>query len=316
VGELGRRAGEDTLAAVLVDTGPVTREEGRVEDPGSVLLLVFAFRSSTALAYAYGMAVTGTITVTTLLFFYLVRTKWNVPLWAVIAGGSLLITIDLLFVAANLTKLTHGAWVPLLIALVAYTVLATWQHGRRIVTAKRERTEGSLPEFIGQLSAMRPPKVRTVPGTAVFLNRGKTTTPLALRANVVFNHVRHERVVILTIETEPAPRVPPAERTAVDDLGHPDDGITHVTARYGYVERPDVPGVLATLTPAQTEGALDLARATYFLSKIELVRGPEHTMALWRKRLFITTSYITDDAAEHFGLPHDRTVIMGSQIEV
>jgi KUP system potassium uptake protein len=128
--------------------------------------------------------------------------------------------------------------------------------------------------------------------------------------------VRHEHVVIIAIETLPVPRVPAAERMVVDDLGYGDDGITHVTARFGYMETPDVPGALRTLDPAATEGALRLDEASYFLSKIELQRGPAPTMAAWRKRLFIATSYITADAAEYFGLPRDRTVIMGSHIEV
>ncbi len=112
------------------------------------------------------------------------------------------------------------------------------------------------------------------------------------------------------------PRVPADQRVTVEDLGHAHDGIIFVTARYGYTETPDVPGALAQLDPAETEGRLNLAEASYFLSKIELRRGPEPTMAGWRKRLFIATSYLTADAAEYFGLPRDRTVIMGSQVDV
>jgi KUP system potassium uptake protein len=155
-----------------------------------------------------------------------------------------------------------------------------------------------------------------VPGTAVFLNRGIQTAPLALRANVEHNHVRHEHVVIMAIETEPVPRIPDDQRLTVDALGDPEDGITHVTARYGYMETADIPAALAMLAPEQTEGELDLDQASYFLSKIELRRGDAPTMAAWRKRLFIATSYITADAAEQFGLPRDRTVIMGSHIEI
>jgi KUP system potassium uptake protein len=281
----------------------------------SVLTLVFAFRSSAALAFAFGMAVTGTITITTLLFFYIARAKWGTPRWLIGIGAGVLLFVDLLFVAANLTKLVHGAWLPLLIGLTVFTVMTTWQRGRSIVTAERERHEGPLPEFIERLRTGTLP-TRRVPGTAVFLNRGKETAPLAMRANVEHNHVRHEQVVILSIETEPVPRVPADRRLLVDGLGFSDDGIVHVTARYGYMETPDVPATLAMLDPAETEGPLDLDRASYFLSKIELRRGKAATMAPWRKRLFIATSYITADAAEYFGLPGDRTVIMGSHIEV
>lgn len=281
----------------------------------SVLTLIFAFRSSAALAFAFGMAVTGTITITTLLFFYVARAKWGTPRWLVGAGATVLLVVDLLFVGANLTKLVHGAWLPLLIGLTAFTVMITWQRGRKIVTAERERREGPLREFIDELGDREMP-VQRVPGTAVFLNRGGQTAPLALRANAEHNHVRHEQVVIMSLETEPVPRVPAGQRVTVEDLGHRDDGIIFVTARYGYMETPDVPGALAQLDPAETEGRLNLAEASYFLSKIELQRGPEPTMAAWRKRLFIATSYITADAAEYFSLPRDRTVIMGSHIDV
>ncbi|MGW1625275.1 potassium transporter Kup [Streptomyces sp. NPDC002172] len=281
----------------------------------SVLTLVFAFRSSAALAFAFGMAVTGTITITTLLFFYIARAKWGTPRWLIGVGAALLLTVDLLFVAANLTKLVHGAWLPLLIGLTVFTVMTTWQRGRELVTAERARREGPLDEFIEELRAKEATTLR-VPGTAVFLNRGKETAPLAMRANLEHNHVRHNQVVILAITTEPVPRVPADQRITVDGLGYADDGIIHVTAHVGYMETPDVPGILAALDPASTEGPLQLDEASYFLSTIELRRGAAPTMAPWRKRLFIATSYITADAAEYFGLPRDRTVIMGSHIEV
>ncbi|WP_374581681.1 potassium transporter Kup [Frankia sp. CiP3] len=282
----------------------------------SVLTLVFAFRSSAALAFAFGMAVTGTITITTLMFFYVAWRTWHTPRWLLGLGASVLLSVDLLFVAANLTKLVHGAWLPLLIALTAFTVMTTWQRGRQIVTAQRQRREGSLREFVDQLLANGSSTAR-VPGTAVFLNRGKQTAPLALRANVEHNHVRHDLVLILSVETLPVPRVPANERIAVDDLGYADDGVSHITARFGYMETPNVLGALRTPDLATVEGRqLDLDRASYFLSKIDLRIGDAPTMARWRKRLFIATSYITADAAEHFGLPRDRTVIMGSHIEV
>jgi KUP system potassium uptake protein len=281
----------------------------------SALTLVFAFRSSAALAFAYGMAVTGTITIMTFLFFFVAHWKWRPPFWVLLPGAAMLLVVDLLFVAANLTKLVHGAWLPLLIALTAFTVMTTWQRGREIVTGDRRRREGSLREFIEDLRE-NPSATTRVPGTAVFLNRGKETAPLAMRANVEHNRVRHDRVLIIAVKTEPVPRWPIEERITVDDLGYADDGITHVTVRVGYMETPHLPEVLATLDPVSTEGPIDLVHASYFLSKIELRRGNDKTMADWRKRLFIATSYITADAAEHFHLPRDHTVIMGSHIEV
>ena len=279
----------------------------------SVLTLVLAFRSSAALAYAFGMAVITTITITTLLFFYLTRARWHTPLWLVGIGAGGLLTVDLLFLAANLTKLVHGAWLPLLIGVTAFTVMTTWRRGREVVTRQRQRAEGPLRGFIDQLPDE--PLAR-VPGTAIFLNRGKQTAPLAMRANVEHNHVLHEQNVIISVETLPVPHVPDTQRIETDDLGYQGDGIIHVSVRFGYMDTPDMTAALRLLDPAHTEGPLALDQASYFLSKIELKTGTAPTMATWRKHLFIATSHITADAVEHLGLPRDRTVVMGSQIDV
>jgi KUP system potassium uptake protein len=281
----------------------------------AVLTLVVTFKSSTALAYAFGMAVTGTITITTLLFFYIVRYHWRQPFWLVVLGGGFLLSVDLLFFAANLTKFTHGAWFPLLIALVAFTILTTWQRGRELVTRQRQHDEGPLRAFVEQLHAMQPP-LRRVPGTAIFLNRGKGTTPLAMRANVEHNQILHENVIILSLETRPVPHVPAAKRIAVDDLGYKDDRITHVSARFGYMDDPNVPALLPLIRKADIECRIDDDRLSYFLSTIELAKGNTPGMSRWRKRLFLATAQITADAAEYFHLPRERTVIMGSRLEV
>ena len=281
----------------------------------SVLTLVLTFKSSAALAYAFGMAVTGTITITTLLFFYIVRYQWRRPWWIVAPGAVFLLSVDLLFFAANLTKLVSGAWLPLLIAIAAFTVMTTWQRGRELVTRQRQRDEGQLWAFVDHLHAMKPPLHR-VPGTAVFLNRGKDTAPLALRANVEHNQILHEHVLILAIETMPVPHIPAAERIAVDDLGYKDDRIVYVTARFGYMDQQNVPGLLPLIRQADIETPLDDDRLSYFLSRIELVRGNTPGMSRWRKRLFIATSRITADAAEYFQLPRERTLVVGSRIEL
>jgi KUP system potassium uptake protein len=281
----------------------------------SVLTLVFAFRSSAALAFAFGMAVTGTITITTSLFLYIARTRWGTPLWLITIGGGTLLFIDLMFLAANLTKLIHGAWLPLLIALIAFTVMTTWQRGRQIVTGAREQAEGPLRDFVDSLGSSERPVTR-VSGTAIFLNRGKDSAPLALRANVEHNRVLQEQVVVMAIVTLPVPRVPEADRNEVDALGYAKDGIIHVTTYFGYMETPRVRDALALLDANETEGPIGVDEASYFLSKLELIKGSAPTMASWRKSLFIATSYTTADAAAYFGLPSDRTVVMGSRIEV
>jgi KUP system potassium uptake protein len=196
-----------------------------------------------------------------------------------------------------------------------FTILTTWQRGRVLVTERRIREEGSLRSFVKELHGQRPPLQR-VEGTAVFLNRGKTTTPLAMRANVEHNHILHEHVVILTLETLPVPHVPGEQRVAVDDLGFSDDGISHVAARFGYKDASNVPAVLPLAVAAGLECPLEVEQASYFLSTIDLYVGEGPGMARWRKHLFVATSRITADAADYFGLPRERTVIMGSRMEV
>jgi KUP system potassium uptake protein len=281
----------------------------------AVLALVFSFRTSTALAYAYGVAVTGTITISTLLFFYIARNHWKWSLWFVIPVAGVLLTIDLLFFAANLIKLPHGAWLPLVIGILVFTVLTTWQKGRHLVSRQRTVNEGPLREFIDELHSRKPPLTR-VPGTAIFLNRGKTTAPLALRANVEHNQVLHDHVIILAIETLPVPHVAKADRLEIDDLGDKSDRIYHVTARFGYADAPVVPPLLPLIDAASQEGPLGDGKISYFLSTIEVRKGNTPGLSRWRKRLFIATTRLTADAAEYFRLPRDRTVIMGSRIEL
>jgi len=281
----------------------------------AVLALVFTFRTATALAYAYGVAVTGTITITTLLFFYIARCHWKKPLWLVVPAAGLLLTFDLLFLAANLTKLPHGAWLPLLVGLVVFTILTTWQKGRQMVTRQRVLDEGPLREFIEQLHAAQPPLYRA-PGTAIFLNRDKATAPLAMRANVEHNHVLQRHVLILAIQTLPVPHVASADRLEIDELGYSGDGIYHVTARFGYMDTPSVPALLPLISQTAKKGALDEGEVSYFLSTIEIRRGNTPGMSRWRKYIFVATARLTADAAEYFRLPRERTVIMGSRIEL
>lgn len=280
-----------------------------------VLILVFAFQSSAALAYAFGMAVIATVTITTALLFYVAFRTWRTPRWMLAMLAVVLLSFDLLLLAANMTKLVHGAWIPLVIAITFFVVMMTWQRGRRLVMARREQMEGSLADFIAEITENRD-KVNVVEGTAVFFNREGRTTPLALRANVDYNRVRHAHIVIVTVEIAMESKLPESERVRVDHLTEAEDGIVHIVVRFGYAEKPDVPAVLATLSPEQTEGPIDLEGATYFLSRVELQLGDEPGMARWRKRLFISTSQIIADAADHFFLPSARTVVLGANVEV
>jgi KUP system potassium uptake protein len=281
----------------------------------AVVTLVVTFESSSALGFAYGMAVTGTITITTILFFYVARHHWRTPLWILVPGAAFLLTVDGLFLAANLTKFLHGAWLPLAVGILVFIVLTTWQKGRELVTGERAEEEGSLRAFVDELHERQPPLLR-VPGTAIFLNRGEETTPLAMRANVEHNQILHESVIILAIETQPVPHVEEGKRISVDDLGYRDDGITLVRAQLGYMDDQNVPAMIPLIQKARLERPLEPDNLSYFLSTIELHRGDHPGMSRWRKHLFVATARITADAAEHFGLPRDRTVIMGSRIEI
>ena len=281
----------------------------------AVLILVFTFQESASLAYAFGMAVTGTVTIGTVLLAFLARTQWQWSLWVVLPGAAVFLTIEGLFLAANLTKLAHGAWLPLLIGVLVFTVLMTWHSGRAQVTRQRIGVEGSLRDFVNDLHDLDPPLVRS-PGTAVFLNRGKETTPLAMRANVEHHRSLHEHVVVLSVETASVPVVDDADRLTIDALGWENDGIVHVTARYGYMESPDVPDVLRRTQGRTPELSVEPEDTSYFVSTIELRVGDEPGLPRWRKHLFVATAGISVDAADYFNLPRDRTVIMGSQIDV
>ena len=169
----------------------------------AVVTLVVTFKTSARLGYAYGMAVTGTITITTLLFFYVARRHWRTPLWILIPGAAFLLTVDLLFFAANLTKFTHGAWLPIAVALVFFIVLTTWQKGASSSRRSASEEEGSLRDFVddvvraGSALAARVPGIGDLPEP-----RRPKTTPLAMRANVEHNHVLHRQRRVLALETQ------------------------------------------------------------------------------------------------------------------
>jgi KUP system potassium uptake protein len=297
------------------------REIGQVYVPAinwlllvAVLALVLGFQSSAKLAFAYGMAVSGTIAITTVLFFFIVRHRWRRSLWLTSAGAALFLVVELAFLSANLTKLAHGAWLPLTVGVALFAVMATWFRGRELVTEERLRVEGPLRGFIDQLRANEPPVTR-VPGTAVFMSRGKETAPLAMRTSVDHLHSLHEHVVILSLETVAVPRVADSRRLDIDELGYKDDGITFVHASYGYFEHFDVPGMLPLIANAGVECPLEASEASFFVSKLELEPTDKPGMSRWRKQLFLATSVLAADPADSFRLPRERTLVLGSEIE-
>jgi KUP system potassium uptake protein len=297
-------------------------QEGQIYMPAvnsgllvAVVALVVGFGSSAALAAAYGIAVTGTLAIDTVLFFVIARVLWHKPRWMIAAGATALLTVDLTFFGANLQKVLHGGWFPLVVGVLVYTVLTTWQQGRLIVAGRRREEEGPLQAFVDFLHDADPDVYRTR-GTGVFLNSSKETTPLALRANVEHNHTVHESVVILSIETLKIPHVAPEERVHVDALGYSDDGIEHITVRLGFQDLPDVPALLRLAEGAQIECDLNPDRTSYFLSQITVIRTDAPGMARWRKRLFVDLSRLSASPVEYFRLPIDQTVTIGQGIDL
>jgi KUP system potassium uptake protein len=258
--------------------------------------------------------VTVTLAIDTVLFFVVVRVLWGRPWWIVLGGAALFLTVDLSFFGANVPKIVHGGWFPLVVGLAVFTVLMTWQRGRALVTSARREEEGPLQGFVDEVHDMDPPLHRT-PGTAIFLNAGKSTTPLAMRANVEHNRTLHEDVVILSLETLKVPHVDPSERLSIDDLGYQDDGIVHVTARLGFQDPLDVPAMIRAADDIIDECDIDVDSCSYFVSHITMVRTDADGLARWRKRLFQNVARLSSDPVQYFSLPVERTVTMGQHIE-
>jgi KUP system potassium uptake protein len=278
---------------------------------GGVLILMFTFRSSARLATAYGLAVTGTLILTTTLFLTVARTRWHWPIWrivliAVVFGGP-----EATFLAANLTKVAHGGWLPLLIGALVVTVMTTWQRGRRLVTDRRIALEGSLADFVDHLHAHPVPRVA---GTVVFPHPTKDTVPLALRANVEFNHVLHEHVVIVSVVSANVPHVPRSKRLSVDALGYENDGIVHLAVRFGFQDDQDIPAALRDAFMLTPDLEVDPDDAYYILSHITIEQAHTPGLASWRKRLFVALAHNAATPASYFRLPVDRTVVMGTRV--
>jgi KUP system potassium uptake protein len=298
-------------------------QEGRVYAPAvnwvlfaAVVALVVGFGSSTALGSAYGVAVTGTFILNTILFLAVAHLLWRTRPALIALGAAVFVTVELAFFSATLTKVVHGGWVPLAIALCVFTLLVTWRRGREIVARNRSAKEGSLSDFVASLKSVRPPLDR-VPGTAVFLNADERTTPMALRANFAHNHVLHENVVVMTVTVDRVPHVPERNRLEADELGDPEDGITVLNARLGFHDEADIPAMLRLATEGDLlERVCDLDEASYFISRTALVRTNAPGMRRWRKRLFLVLWHNSASAIEYFRLAESRTVIMGERVGI
>ena len=281
-----------------------------------VAALVLGFRASAKLANAYGVAVTGTFVLNTVLFVAVARSLWGTAKWKLALVGGLFLFVEVSFFSANLVKILHGAWFPLAVGLAMSGLMITWRKGRDIVTRNRTEQEGPLEEFLDGLKMAKPAIVR-VPGVAIFLNPGRETTPLAMRAEVDHTHALHEKVVIVSVEQISVPHVDEAKRFEVCMVGHGLWKVVHVTARFGYHEKQNVPAALALARKrGLLERNLDLEGASYFLSRITITPCDVPEMHRWRKKLFVAMARNAASPIEHFHLPTERTVIMGAQVAV
>jgi KUP system potassium uptake protein len=292
-----------------------SRERGQIYIPGVNWLLMLAsvglvvgFGSASNLAAAYGVAVTTTMVITTLLFFVVARGRWHWGLLPVLGISCMFLVVDLAFWGANLIKIPHGGWFPLVVGVLLFALMATWRRGRRILAARIDA--GRLPvETL--IESLRPHPPHRVSGTAVFMYGNPATTPPALLHNLKHNQVLHERVIILLVETAETPHVAPEEGASVEELG---EGFYRTTLRFGFMEEPDVPRGLAALGRVGVH--LQPMTTTYFLGRETLIASRRPGMSQLGKRIFSIMSRNARTASSFFHLPPNRVVELGTQIEL
>jgi KUP system potassium uptake protein len=291
------------------------KTEGQIYVPEVNGLLMFAcvalvlgFRESSALADAYGIAVTGTMGMTSFLFFYVAHHRWG---WSLAKAGGLLalfLSFDLSFFAACSTKIAHGGWFPLSVAVGIFTIMMTWKRGRMILAQKV--AEGSLPMdvFLEDIDRVQPHRVA---GTAVFLASTRRGTPAVLLHHFKHNKVLHQQVVILSIVTDAVPEVPAADFVRIKFF---DRGFWAVTAHYGFMQTPDV---LQVLRACAGQGLyINENETSFYLGRETLITGRGKGMTQWRKRLFRFLSRNARSATDFFSIPPNRVVEIGTQIEL
>jgi KUP system potassium uptake protein len=270
--------------------------------------LVATFKTSASLAAAYGLAVTGTMSITTLAYFVVVTRRWRWPLSRAVPLCGLFMLLDLTFLVANLRKFHEGGWVPFSIGLGVFVLFTTWMAGRARLGAYLGALVVPQDAFLERVAHCSPPRV---PGTAVFMTANSSGVPALLLHHFKHNQVLHERVVLLTIASEQTPFVKPAERIGIESLGL---GFVRVVARFGFMETPNVPDLLAATSQRGLE--MDLGDTTYYLGRetllVKKARGPRR----WQKQLFAIVSRNAMSATAYFGIPPDRVVELGMQIEL
>jgi KUP system potassium uptake protein len=270
--------------------------------------LVLGLQNSSNLAAAYGIAVTGTMTIDTLLASLVAYSLWKKNLWAVLALGAFFLAIDLAFFAANLPKIPHGGWFPLVIGAIVFALLATWKKGRSLLQKKQSDETLLLEPFLETLMAHPPLRV---PGTAVFLTTSRASVPHALLHNLIHNKVLHERVIFLTVVTEEVPFVPDIDQIELHELGH---GAWRMSLRYGFKDEPDIP---LALSRCEARGLpFSMMETSFFLNRETVLPAKLPGMALWREKMFAWMNRSASTAMEFFKLPPNRVIELGTQVEI
>lgn len=270
------------------------------------LALVLGFGSSERLAAAYGMAVIGAMVTTSLLFLFVTRARWRWSLARTVLIAGAFLALGTVLLGANLVKLVHGAWFPALIGAVVFVILTTWRRGTDALGEMLRRRQRSVPEFLREIGARRPVQV---PGTGIFLAPSPGIVPFALQHSLERMGIVYERVVLLSVLTEDAPRVTPEERVTVERVAA---RVWQLSARYGFMETPDIPDILECCRGEPLR--LEPARATYFLGLITLIPVGRANLARWRARLFAVLWRNERPARAAFRIPPDQVVELGLEV--
>lgn len=270
--------------------------------------LVLGLESSSKLAAAYGVAVTSTMLISSVLFYVVARERWKWPFLVAIIPTILFFAIDLAFFSANVSKLFHGAWFPLVVGAGIFIIMVTWRKGRSILGASYKERSVTHDQF---MVIAADPAIKRVQGAAIFLSGNPEVVPSALLHNLAHNRVLHSDMAILHITGGEVPRVPNDQKVDVTEIGK---GFNLIVARYGFMESPDIKNILSL---ARVQGlSFDVDTTSFFLGREQLVVGPKRNMMQWRKRLFRFMSRNAMDASAYYGIPIRQVIEVGVQSEI
>ena len=271
--------------------------------------LVLGFRTSSNLAAAYGVAITTTMLITTILFYIVARRRWRWPAAAALPIAAFFITIDLAFFGANMLKIAHGGWFPLLVSAAILFLMLTWRKGRRVLRSRLGEICIPLDAF---LSELKDQSIRRVPGTAVYMSGNRFGTPLALLHNLKHNKVLHEQVVLLTVRTEEVPYLAnEKDRVALENLH---EGFWRAQIHFGFMEKPNVPAALDRIK--QSGLGFDPMRTTYFIGRETILATRKLGLSSWRGSVFAWMTRNAGDVTSYFCLPPNGVVELGARVEV